>query len=64
MCAGAIVQARIRRLIFGASDPKGGMAGSVSNVFNLPANHQVEIIANVLEDECSKLLKDFFLKRR
>ncbi len=64
MCAGAIIQARIRRLIFGAPDPKGGMAGSVYNVFDLPSNHQVMITGSVLQEECSEHLKDFFKRRR
>ncbi|HHU06963.1 MAG TPA: nucleoside deaminase [Clostridiaceae bacterium] len=64
MCSGAIIQARIRRLIFGAPDPKGGMAGSIYNVFDLPANHQVIISGLVLQEECSGQLKDFFQRRR
>ncbi len=64
MCAGAIIQARIRRLIFGAPDPKGGMAGSVYNVFDLPANHQVMITGSVLQNECSEQLQVFFQRRR
>jgi tRNA(adenine34) deaminase len=64
MCSGAIIQSRIRRLVFGAADPKGGMAGSVSNVFELPSNHQVLITGQVLAEECSLLLKNFFRDRR
>ncbi len=65
MCSGAIVLARIKRLVFGASDPKSGASVSL---YNIPQderlNHFVEIIPNVLEEECSKLLKDFFQKLR
>jgi tRNA(adenine34) deaminase len=64
MCSGAIIQSRIRRLIFGAADPKSGMAGSVSNVFELPSNHQVLITGQILAEECSLLLKNFFRARR
>lgn len=64
MCAGALIQARIRRLIFGALDPKSGMAGSVSNLFLLPANHKLEVTGGVLADECGQLLSDFFRKKR
>ena len=64
MCAGAMIQSRIRRLIIGAKDPKSGMAGSVSNLFLLPANHKVEITADVLADECGRLLSVFFRRKR
>ena len=64
MCAGAIIQARLRRVIFGAYDPKSGMAGSVANVFDLPANHRVEVIGGVLQERCGDVLRDFFAKRR
>ncbi|HZK29346.1 MAG TPA: tRNA adenosine(34) deaminase TadA [Clostridia bacterium] len=64
MCAGAIVQARIRHLYFGAYDPKSGMAGSVFNAFALPSNHRVEITGGVLEEPCGNLLRCFFTERR
>ncbi|HHV41737.1 MAG TPA: nucleoside deaminase [Clostridiaceae bacterium] len=64
MCAGAMIQARVRRLIFGAADPKGGMAGTVMNAFELPANHKVQVTGFVLAEECGRLLKEFFLERR
>lgn len=64
MCAGAIIQARLRRVVFGAYDPKSGMAGSVANVFDLPANHRVEVIGGVLQDRCGDILRSFFAKRR
>lgn len=65
MCAGAIVLARIDELYFGASDPKSGMAGSIYNLLEHPQlNHQVQVEAGVLEDECSQILKDFFKSLR
>ena len=64
MCAGAIVQARIRTVVFGAYDPKAGAAGSVIDVFSLRLNHQVEVRGGVLETECALLLKDYFKNRR
>lgn len=64
MCAGAIIQARLRRVIFGAYDPKSGMAGSVANVFDLPSNHRVEVIGGVLQERCGDLLRNFFARRR
>ena len=61
MCAGAMVQSRIQRLVFGAMDPKFGAAGSIFNILYHPQlNHQVEIIQGVLEEECSQIMKDFF----
>jgi tRNA(adenine34) deaminase len=65
MCAGAILQARIPRVIFGAWDDKAGAAGSVNDVLRdrrLP--HRVEVVAGVLEPECALLLTDFFEGRR
>jgi len=65
MCAGAILQARIPILIFGAKNIKAGCAGSVLNLLNNPGfNHQAEIISGVLEEECSAVMKDFFLRFR
>jgi len=65
MCAGAMVHARIARLVFGASDPKSGAAGSVLEVINHPSlNHIMEVTSGVLEDECSDLLKSFFAEKR
>ena len=61
MCAGAIVQARIPRLVIGSRNPKAGCAGSVLNLLQVPAfNHQVEITEGVLGEECSLMLTDFF----
>jgi tRNA(adenine34) deaminase len=65
MCAGAIIHARIARVIFGARDPKGGAAGSVFNV--LPTdrlNHAVTVSAGVMETECATILQQFFQSKR
>ncbi len=65
MCAGAIVLARIPTVVFGAADPKAGAAGSVLDVLAEPAlNHRPEVIGGVLEDECARLLREFFGARR
>ena len=65
MCAGAIVLARIRRVVFGASDPKAGFAGSLGNLVDDPRlNHRVDITAGVLEGACGDLLREFFRDRR
>ncbi len=60
MCAGAIVNARIRRVVYGASDPKAGCFGSVSDFNALPFNHKPEIVSGVLQNECAGLLSAFF----
>lgn len=61
MCAGALVQSRIDRVVIGSMNPKAGCAGSVINLLNMDKfNHQVEITQGVLGDECSKMLSDFF----
>ena len=65
MCAGALVHARLARLVYGAKDPKAGGVESVMNVLNHPRlNHKMEIVGGVLEDNCSQLLRDFFRARR
>ena len=64
MCTGAVINARIPKVIFGAYDKKAGSCGSVVNLFNYPYNHKAEIIGGVLEDECSTLLSDFFKELR
>ena len=65
MCAGAMVHARIARLVYGAHDPKAGAAGSVLEVINHPRlNHKMEITSGVLEEDCAELLRKFFQKRR
>ena len=65
MCAAAIVHARVRRLVFGAWDPRAGGAGSIANVFALPGlNHRVDVFGGVLMQECARLLQEFFAQRR
>ena len=65
MCAGALVHTRVQRVVFGASDPKGGAAGSAMNLLQFPTlNHRCEITAGVREAECRSLLVNFFNERR
>ncbi len=65
MCAGALVNARVSRVVFGAWDDKAGAAGSVRDVLrDSRLNHRIEVIGGVLEQECSAQLKDFFARRR
>lgn len=64
MCAGAIINARIKTVFFGAPDPKAGSCGTLTNLFTLPYNHQPAVVAGVLEDECAKILKTFFQELR
>ena len=65
MCAGAMVLARIKRLVYGADDPKAGAAGSILNVVDHPAlNHHPEVCAGVMATEASDLLREFFESRR
>ncbi len=64
MCAGAIINSRIEKVIFGAYDKKAGSCGSVINLFELPYNHKPELIGGVLEKECSSALTDFFKNLR
>ncbi|CCY59393.1 cytidine and deoxycytidylate deaminase zinc-binding region [Clostridium sp. CAG:632] len=65
MCAGAIVQARIPRVVIGCMNPKAGCAGSVLNLLQMQEfNHQVDVVRGVREEECSKMLSDFFRSLR
>lgn len=65
MCSGAIVQARIPKVVIGTMNPKAGCAGSVLNVLQMPGfNHQVEIEKGILEEECTQILTDFFKELR
>jgi tRNA(adenine34) deaminase len=65
MCAGAMVHARLKRLVYGAPDPKAGAAGSVLQVLNHPQlNHQMEVTTGVLAGRCMELLQSFFRARR
>ena len=65
MCAGAIIQARLRRLVYGTPDPKAGACGSALAVLNHPkVNHRVEVVSGVLAQECAAILREFFRCRR
>jgi tRNA(adenine34) deaminase len=65
MCASAIMQARVRRLVFGAWDPRAGASGSLVDAFSLGAStHRVDVFGGVLEHQCGELLKRFFGSRR
>ena len=65
MCAGAMLHARVERVVFGAADPKTGAAGSVLNVFSeKQINHQTQVEGGIMDDECGQVLRDFFKGRR
>jgi tRNA(adenine34) deaminase len=65
MCAGALIHARVSRLVYGAPDPKAGAAGSVLQVLNHPSlNHQMEITSGILAGQCSAILQEFFRRKR
>jgi tRNA(adenine34) deaminase len=65
MCAGALVHTRIRRVIFGCTDPSAGAAGSVVNLLQLPTlNHRCDVASGILQDECAVMLQSFFRKKR
>ncbi len=65
MCAGAMVHSRLKRLVFGADDPKAGAVHSVMQVLNHPQlNHKMEVRGGVLADRCAELLREFFRERR
>ena len=65
MCAGALVHTRVRRVIFGCTDPVAGAAGSVMNLLQMPSfNHRCEIASGIFQEECAAILQDFFRKRR
>ncbi|HGJ5858440.1 MAG TPA: tRNA adenosine(34) deaminase TadA [Arsenophonus nasoniae] len=65
MCAGAMIHARISRLVYGACDQKTGAAGSIIDVFNHPdMNHRILVLGGILSDECSAMLSRFFKQRR
>ena len=64
MCAGAVINARIDRVFYGAPDPKAGSCGTLTDLFALPYNHKPQWVAGVLQDECAQLLTDFFRSLR
>ena len=64
MCAGAIINSRIDRVVYGASDPKAGSLGSLTNLFELGYNHKPQVTAGVMQDECSAILSEFFSELR
>lgn len=64
MCAGAVINSRIERVVFGARDMKAGSCGSVINLFELPYNHKPDLLGGVMEQECSGILSDFFRELR
>ena len=64
MCSGAIINSRLRRVVFGAYDKKAGCCGSVTDIFSLPFNHKPEIVGGFMSDECSGILSEFFKKLR
>lgn len=65
MCAGALVLARVKRLFYGAADPKTGACGSVANIVQHPQlNHKLEVYKNLLDEECSRMLSVFFQEKR
>ncbi|MBE6806408.1 MAG: nucleoside deaminase [Ruminococcaceae bacterium] len=64
MCAGAIINSRIPRVVQGAQNPKAGSCGSIVDLFALPYNHRPELVSGVMEEECQQVLKDFFKNMR
>jgi tRNA(adenine34) deaminase len=65
MCAGAMLHARVERVVFGAADPKTGAAGSVLNIFSeKQINHQTQVEGGIMGEECGQVLRDFFKERR
>jgi len=64
MCAGAIIQSRIRNVIYGAKDIKSGAHESITNLFDLPFNHKVKVETGILEEECGEIITSFFKKKR
>lgn len=64
MCAGAILNARLQRVVFGASDPKAGSLFSVQRMFDLPYNHKPQIEGGFMEEECAAVLRGFFADMR
>ena len=64
MCSGAIINSRVKRVVYGAADPKAGCCGSLTDLFALPFNHRPKVESGLLAEECAQLLKDFFAALR
>ena len=64
MCAGAIIQSRIKNIVYGAKDIKSGAHESVTNLFDLKFNHQVNVITGIMEEECGEIITNFFKTKR
>ena len=64
MCTGAIINSRIKRLVYGASDYKAGSCGSIVNLFDLPYNHKPEMVSGFMQEECAEILTEFFKQLR
>ena len=64
MCAGAIINARVERVVFGASDPKGGAMGSITDLISLPFNHKPQVEAGLEKERCKAVLTDYFKAKR
>ena len=64
MCTGAIINSRIKRLVYGASDYKAGSCGSVVNLFDLPYNHKPKMVSGFMQEECAEILTGFFKQLR
>ena len=64
MCAGAIIQSRVKKVVYGALDYRFGAHQSITNLFELKLNHKVEVVGGILEEECSKIITDFFSSLR
>jgi len=64
MCSGTMIQSRLKRLVYGAKEPKSGVHQSLTNLFSLPFNHEVEVVSGLLEEQSSQLLKAFFRELR
>lgn len=64
MCAGAIINSRIEKVVYGTDDPKAGSCGTVINLFDLPYNHKPIVVKDILKPECSSILTEFFKKLR
>lgn len=64
MCAGALINARVNRVVFGAYDPKGGAMGSLLSAESLPLNHRISVLGGVMQEECARVLQEYFQRKR